>query len=74
MKNFIIWIFSISLTIFLAIGIVIVAVQFIGVASLNGILTKGIYEALKLWAIRASIVTAFSGFIMSYVNKPTKKC
>lgn len=64
-------IFGISLGLFLILGAIIVIVQLFSIITLNGALSVKVYDGLKSWAIRFSVITAFVGFGMSYLK--TKK-
>lgn len=59
-------IFNLSLNLFLFFGILIVLIQLFSVFTLNGDLAVKINELLKPTAIKLSIVTVFTSFILSF--------
>ena len=66
-------IFTISLMLFMALGIIIVLVQLFSLLIMNGELSMKVYDGLRFWAIRLSCIAAFAGFIMSYLKEPQKE-
>jgi hypothetical protein len=71
LKKIILPIFTISLALFMVLGVIIVLVQLFSIITLNGALSVSVYEGLKLWAIRFSAIAGFAGFAMSYLKKKT---
>ena len=65
-------IFTASLIAFMILGAIIVLVQIFSIITLNGDLSVGVYQGLRLWAIRSSCVAAFAGFAMSYLKENKK--
>lgn len=65
-------IFTASLIAFMILGAIIVLVQIFSIITLNGDLSVGVYQGLRLWAIRFSCIAAFAGFAMSYLKENKK--
>ena len=62
-------VFTITLSLFMILGAIIVIVQLFSLITLNGALSVSVYENLRLWAIRFSVIAGFAGFGMSYLRK-----
>lgn len=65
-------VFTVTLPLFMLLGIVIVLGQIVGIIMGNGALVLGISSALKVYSTWVASVCAFSGFFVSYL-KPKKQ-